>query len=350
MAVAWSEDGQRLVSGGNDDLVKLWSPHTGQLLNTLRGHQGAIRTVQWWNGHGKIISGSADASLKIWAPELAQAARILTNCVALAWRPDNQQVAVSFRHERANQGGLAILDVATWRTVFSFPDLMADAPRSLAWSPEGQRLAARLAAKNGRVLKVWDLATRNELLTLTNTVADQNGERGFWSLDWSPDGRSFATAGMDAAVRLWNVATKENYLSFYDHSNSVVVARWSPDGRWIASKDLFRGVVLVWEARTGKVRLKLQCPAGSDSGSQRCVDWSPQGDRLAAAGADGTILIWFGTLRRAGKSTRSKATLPRFARCIGVPMDEDWSRAAMTEPSGSGIPRPAANCSFSPIQ
>jgi len=298
MAVAWSEDGQRLVSGGNDALVKIWNPDTGRLLNTLRGHQGAIRSVQWWKGRGKFISGSADASLKIWVPELAQAARILTNCVALAWRPGNQQVAVSFWHEKENQGGLAILDVGTWQTDFTLPHLKAAAPRSLAWSPDGQRLAARFAAENGRILKVWDVPTRNELLTLTNAVADHNGDRGFWNLDWSPDGRSFATAGMDAAVRLWNVATKENYLSFYDHSNAVLVARWSPDGRWIASKDHFRGVVLVWEAQTGKVRLKLQCPAGFDSGSQRCVDWSPQGDRLAATGADGTILVWDATTGR----------------------------------------------------
>jgi len=38
MAVAWSPDGKMLASGSYDSSVKLWSPETGECLNTFDGH------------------------------------------------------------------------------------------------------------------------------------------------------------------------------------------------------------------------------------------------------------------------------------------------------------------------
>ena len=92
------------------------------------------------------------------------------------------------------------------------------------------------------------------------------------------------------------VETKENVLSFFGHSNSVSSAVWSPDGRWIASKDS-SGVVLIWEAQTGSVRRKLRC-SGGGSGQPYSVGWSPQGDKLAAGSGNGTIMVWETTTGR----------------------------------------------------
>jgi WD40 repeat protein len=45
LCVVWAPDGSKLVSGGgygdivDDNEIKLWSPSTGECLNTLEGHR-----------------------------------------------------------------------------------------------------------------------------------------------------------------------------------------------------------------------------------------------------------------------------------------------------------------------
>ena len=46
LCVEWAPDGSKLVSGGGygDNKIKLWSPSTGECLNTLEGH----RYLRWF--------------------------------------------------------------------------------------------------------------------------------------------------------------------------------------------------------------------------------------------------------------------------------------------------------------
>src|ERR1035437_852492 len=249
--LAWSEDGRRRFTGGNDGLIKIWNPETGSFLSIIREHQSAAKSVSWWEVRVRMISGSEDASFEVWDPEMGQAAQTLPDALALAWSPDNRQLAVSRWNEKENSGSLTLMDMTTWQTIYNFSVPSEVVPLGMAWSPDGSRLAARFHADEGGQLRVWDLPTHKEIATITNADAGLHGDRGFRSLAWSPDGRLLATAGLDSAVRLWDIETKQCLLTFMQHSNEVVSAEWSPDGRRIASKDLFRGVVLIWEAVTG---------------------------------------------------------------------------------------------------
>ena len=61
--MAITEEGN-IVSGSNDNTLKIWSPQ-GKLLHTLEGHQNSVLTLAI-TPSGNIVSGSDDNTLKIW--------------------------------------------------------------------------------------------------------------------------------------------------------------------------------------------------------------------------------------------------------------------------------------------
>lgn len=59
--------GNRIVSGSDDNTLKVWSAITGKCLRTLVGHTGGVWSSQM--SANIIISGSTDRTLKVWNAE-----------------------------------------------------------------------------------------------------------------------------------------------------------------------------------------------------------------------------------------------------------------------------------------
>ncbi len=64
--IAFSPDGKRLVTGGKEYTVKIWEVETGDLLHTLRGHNGDVSTVAFGPDGRWIASAGEDSTVKIW--------------------------------------------------------------------------------------------------------------------------------------------------------------------------------------------------------------------------------------------------------------------------------------------
>lgn len=62
--------GNRIVSGSDDNTLKVWSAVTGKCLRTLVGHTGGVWSSQM--SGSIIISGSTDRTLKVWNAESGQ--------------------------------------------------------------------------------------------------------------------------------------------------------------------------------------------------------------------------------------------------------------------------------------
>ncbi|KJU82397.1 repeat-containing protein [Candidatus Magnetobacterium bavaricum] len=65
-SVAISPDGTKIVSGSDDNTVNVWDMTNGNMINTLQGHSGYVRSVAISQDGTKIVSSSGDHSVKVW--------------------------------------------------------------------------------------------------------------------------------------------------------------------------------------------------------------------------------------------------------------------------------------------
>jgi len=76
-SVAVSPDGQTIVSGSSDKMVKLWEASTGLLLRTLKGHRDWVRSVAVSPDGRTIVSGGVDNTVKFWEASTGRLLRTL---------------------------------------------------------------------------------------------------------------------------------------------------------------------------------------------------------------------------------------------------------------------------------
>jgi WD40 repeat protein len=147
------------------------------------------------------------------------------------------------------------------------------------------------------VLRVWDAETGDLLRTR------EGDGRTMSAAKFSPDGRSLATTSFDRLVKLWDVAklldaaNRDEPSAWRGHDCIVLGLAFSRDGRRLATIGGEDKTVKLWEPLTGREILKLREHTYFGS----CVVFSPDGRRLASSAWDGTIRIWDASPASAGQ-------------------------------------------------
>ena len=115
--MAFSPDGRRIVSGSEDQTLKVWDAETGQETLTLKGHTGSVYSVAFSPDGRRIVSGSQDGTLKVWDAETGQETLTLkghtgAGVTSVAFSPDGRRIVSG-----SNDMTLKVWDAATGQKI-----------------------------------------------------------------------------------------------------------------------------------------------------------------------------------------------------------------------------------------
>lgn len=216
----FSADGRRLLTKGHQHIKPDGSP---------KGESKYVGELVLWDAAtGKRLQKlTADAN-RVSTLALDRAGAL----AATADRPTDPR----YYNKPKPDAAIQIWDAATGAELKRIPGEAT----SLAFSPDGTRLAVTRNVPGGPALRVADPAT--------GKIVWQNADvkLALGAVAFSPDGKLLATAGTDRVARLWDAATGKPRGTLVGHAGRVTCLAFRADGkRLITGGD--EGIAYVWD-------------------------------------------------------------------------------------------------------
>ena len=317
--IAFSPDGQ-ILAGANYSMVKLWDVNTGKHKTDLTGHAGISPNIAF-SPDGQTLASTDYTRVRLWD---ANTGKHKTNFTGpgtiqhIAFSADRQTLA------SVSGSMIALWDVNTGQQKTQLIG-HTNSISSIAFSRDGQTLATGSSTE----VRLWDVSTGQQ-----KTILQDRALRGFL-IAYSPDGRTIATRNAyGPEILLWNTVTGEPLKVLTGHENRARAMAFSRDGRTLVSGS--KGELLLWDVVEGQQSSSLPATAPcnasgltlSPDGSILVTEWKGvelavwditvgkqlttfsghgnqfqhqitslafnplNGNRVASASVDGTVLLW----------------------------------------------------------
>lgn len=332
--VAVSENGKYLISGNDDGDVKLWDTEKRKVLTTLFGHKMSISGLAVNDAASMAVTTSFDKTCRIWylqqketAPwELCMAKEYKKVVSAQeVWKQNAEKAQECFRRgnyremeawvktlkDTREDGDLSVLrslqrqlsSVCGKKSLLSAFELFqvkADASGGAvraALSPDGNLCVTGGIRQKEHVISMWDMKTSAKIRSYPYQVLkDLFYGLGVSRLAFSPDQTKIAVALNDNTIRIYEILKEEESLVLrgpmmqqihgMDEVVKDIAFSFSPDGRYIVGADHYIQSVHQWDLESGEILWSFDPPK-----SVWDVVYSPEGEKIAAAGDDGTVWI-----------------------------------------------------------
>lgn len=122
-SVAFSADMRFAASGSKDQTVRVWDIITGKELAVLHGHNGLVSKVAFSANRRCVISSSEDETVRVWDIDTCATLEIIPNCCDIAVIPDGQRqfllLALGLRQEMTIQDAETGQSVAWYSTLLN---------------------------------------------------------------------------------------------------------------------------------------------------------------------------------------------------------------------------------------
>jgi WD40 repeat protein len=260
VSVAFSPDGKRALSAGQDGSLIVWDVSTGRELRQITG-LGLIGCAAFAPDGRTVLTGSA------WP-----------TFINLLNTPRGRPPGAS----KTSPVTSAVDRVARLRDTESGKQVRAfeghGAPvRAVAFAPTGRQV---LTASDDGTMRLWDVASRLEVRRL----------KGYGSrvvcVALSPDGSQALSGHLDGSVRVWDLEKMEEIRRLERHRDQVSAVAFAPDGRTAFSGSLDK-TVRRWDTTTGQ-QLGI-CRAKA---AVYCLAVSQDGHTVLVGGLVGDVQRW----------------------------------------------------------
>lgn len=217
-----------------------------------------------------VATLDSDNVVRVWSTASGQLLRPLADGshppAGVEFSPDGRYLAVTFELVPNEKGVLRIFDVDSWKMEHEFivPDAFA-----LAFSPDNRRLAL-----SGMVTQAWDVESSKMLADISPPFGGSSG------LSFSPDGRWIVTADGDACARIYDAGSGK-LRSRTEFLLEPMAAAFSPDGKSVIVGDNDKTISII-DPESGNILRRLP----KQPGLILSLDVSPDGKQVAVIYGD----------------------------------------------------------------
>ncbi|RAH71166.1 WD40 repeat-like protein [Aspergillus aculeatinus CBS 121060] len=271
-AVAFSPDGERIVSGSDDKTLRIWDANNGARLNTLKGHEDWVRSVTFSPDGRHIVSDSDDSTIKIWDSISGDCLHTLkkhsgkVHSVAIA--PCGKYIISG-----SDDQTVMMWDVSTGvylHTLYECGDIV----QSVVYSPDGRYIAS---TSDDEKVKIWDAAHGDLLHTFNHCGVAE-------SVAVSYDAKLIAS-GTNNRVRLWDVSG--TCLHTLEHYGRIRVVAFSHNSQFLASGG-YVSEIKIWDVKSGACLHKI----GVELGHIEALVFSPNNRHFVSLTSPDNVMIW----------------------------------------------------------
>ena len=238
--VAFSPDGSMLATAGDDQMLKVWDPATGDPISSVSGDSNVFGPSFSADGSALSASWPFEDTVRIVDPSTGRVVRAIggfsEGAIDTALSPDGERVVVAF----AFTPEAGVYDVGSGDLLFHLRGHRYPV-NSLSWSPDGKWIATGASDASARV---WDAQTGRLEIELS-------GHTGvLTTVDWAPDSRRLVTTAVDGTAKIWEIGAtgaRELLTMAVQGTRTSTFGAFSPDGNRVITGDIAITAVKIWD-------------------------------------------------------------------------------------------------------
>jgi len=200
-----------------------------------------------------------------------------------------QEAAINIALAKGDWRTILRLDPQNLKALALIADALPDTPKrtlflrgedrvyGVDFSPDGKSIAS--AGFDGN-FRLWNSQSGEEL-------GWRPHRSSIFSVAFSPDSETIASASADNTIKLWDRHSGDEIKMLTGHSDRVTTVAFSPDGKTVISGSYDRTVKL-WDSESGVVLKTLK----KHSDDVDTVAFSPDGKTIASGSRDNSIKLW----------------------------------------------------------
>ncbi len=214
-AVAYSDDGQWVLTGAEDGMARLWDAASGQLASEFEGHRTWVKAAVFLPDSRRFLTGSGN-DVFLWSIKPGRWSVTSDQCLRaygvngllqnISVSPTGRLFAVGSEAAIGGRpGAVEVVDMETWEPLmYEDPMGRQESVYGTAFSSDGTLLAS---GHGDKVARLWDLATRSLLYEFR-----EGHLTPVHSCLFLADGQRLLLCGEDSRIHCWSIKSGQELL------------------------------------------------------------------------------------------------------------------------------------------